>query len=100
MSKIFSKEVAKESILYNYKHGFSGFADVLTPCQAKFIACVTMLVNCKLCFLSFESEFSFLISKFIFSFAENFMKIPLVLFMSFQTEFLICIRLEVGIFWK
>lgn len=68
MSKIFSKEAAKESILYNYKHGFSGFAAVLTPCQAKLIAGVTILVNCKLCFLSFESEFSFLISNLIYIF--------------------------------
>eukprot|EP00257_Ricinus_communis_P024618 XP_025012032.1 subtilisin-like protease SBT3.6 isoform X2 [Ricinus communis] len=33
-----SKEVAKESILYSYKHGFSGFAAVLTKSQAKLIA--------------------------------------------------------------
>ncbi|XP_048233661.1 subtilisin-like protease SBT3.6 isoform X2 [Ricinus communis] len=32
------KEVAKESILYSYKHGFSGFAAVLTKSQAKLIA--------------------------------------------------------------
>ncbi|KAM2294770.1 hypothetical protein ACFX1S_034646 [Malus domestica] len=39
LSSVFgSKEAAKESILYNYKHGFSGFAAVLTPCQAKLIA--------------------------------------------------------------
>ncbi|KAJ8763391.1 hypothetical protein K2173_002274 [Erythroxylum novogranatense] len=33
-----SKEAAKESILYSYKHGFSGFAAVLTKPQAKYIA--------------------------------------------------------------
>ncbi|KDP41723.1 hypothetical protein JCGZ_26741 [Jatropha curcas] len=33
-----SEEAAKESILYNYKHGFSGFAAVLTKSQAKVIA--------------------------------------------------------------
>lgn len=33
-----SKEAAKESILYHYKHGFSGFAAVLTESQAKVIA--------------------------------------------------------------
>ncbi|CAK9142074.1 unnamed protein product [Ilex paraguariensis] len=33
-----SKEAAMESILYSYKHGFSGFAAVLTPSQAEIIA--------------------------------------------------------------
>ncbi|XVE67048.1 hypothetical protein DITRI_Ditri08aG0128900 [Diplodiscus trichospermus] len=33
-----SKESAKESILYSYKHGFSGFAAVLSQSQAKLIA--------------------------------------------------------------
>lgn len=33
-----SKEAAKTSILYSYKHGFSGFAAVLTHSQAKLIA--------------------------------------------------------------
>ncbi|XP_073314315.1 subtilisin-like protease SBT3.9 isoform X1 [Primulina huaijiensis] len=33
-----SKEAASESILYSYKHGFSGFAAVLSPSQAKTIA--------------------------------------------------------------
>lgn len=33
-----SKEAAKESILYSYKHGFSGFAAVLSQSQAKLIA--------------------------------------------------------------
>nr|XP_023888957.1 subtilisin-like protease SBT3.9 isoform X1 [Quercus suber] len=33
-----SHEAAKESILYSYKHGFSGFAAVLTESQAKLIA--------------------------------------------------------------
>lgn len=47
-----SKEAAKESILYHYKHGFSGFAAVLTESQAKVIAGVIMLVNCELCFPS------------------------------------------------
>ncbi|GKV21066.1 hypothetical protein SLEP1_g31089 [Rubroshorea leprosula] len=40
-----SKEAAKKSILYSYKHGFSGFAAVLTQSQAKLIAGVIMLVN-------------------------------------------------------
>ncbi|XP_062175918.1 subtilisin-like protease SBT3.9 [Alnus glutinosa] len=33
-----SKEAAKESILYSYKHGFSGFAAALTESQAELIA--------------------------------------------------------------
>ncbi|XP_057969305.1 subtilisin-like protease SBT3.9 [Malania oleifera] len=33
-----SKEAAKDSILYSYKHGFSGFAAVLTKSQAKQVA--------------------------------------------------------------
>ncbi|KAF8405313.1 hypothetical protein HHK36_010217 [Tetracentron sinense] len=33
-----SKEAARASILYSYKHGFSGFAAVLTQSQAKLIA--------------------------------------------------------------
>ncbi|XAR72774.1 Tripeptidyl-peptidase II [Bertholletia excelsa] len=33
-----SREAAMESILYSYKHGFSGFAAVLTPYQAGVIA--------------------------------------------------------------
>ncbi|CAI8616888.1 unnamed protein product [Vicia faba] len=33
-----SKRAAMKSILYSYKHGFSGFAAVLTPSQAKLIA--------------------------------------------------------------
>lgn len=37
-----SKESAKESILYSYKHGFSGFAAVLSQSQAKLIAGVTI----------------------------------------------------------
>jgi hypothetical protein len=44
-----SKEAAKESILYSYKHGFSGFAAALTESQAELIAGATMLVNCKFC---------------------------------------------------
>lgn len=33
-----SKRAVMKSILYSYKHGFSGFAAVLTPSQAKLIA--------------------------------------------------------------
>ncbi|RHN61364.1 putative cucumisin [Medicago truncatula] len=33
-----SKSAARESILYSYKHGFSGFAVVLSQSQAKLIA--------------------------------------------------------------
>ncbi|XP_020239439.1 subtilisin-like protease SBT3.5 isoform X2 [Cajanus cajan] len=33
-----SKKVARKSILYSYKHGFSGFAAVLSQSQAKLIA--------------------------------------------------------------
>ncbi|KAL5791053.1 hypothetical protein ACOSQ2_005941 [Xanthoceras sorbifolium] len=33
-----SKEAAKDSIMYSYKHGFSGFAAILTRPQAKLIA--------------------------------------------------------------
>ncbi|KAL5563111.1 hypothetical protein UlMin_032858 [Ulmus minor] len=40
-----SKEAAKESILYSYKHGFSGFAAVLTQSQAKLIADLPGVVN-------------------------------------------------------
>ena len=34
----FSKEESMASVVYNYKHGFSGFAAMLTPEQAKQIA--------------------------------------------------------------
>ncbi|KAM5548649.1 subtilisin-like protease SBT3.9 [Rosa sericea] len=40
-----SKEATRESILYSYKHGFSGFAAVLTPSQAKHIADVPGVVR-------------------------------------------------------
>ncbi|XP_062023220.1 subtilisin-like protease SBT3.9 isoform X3 [Rosa rugosa] len=40
-----SKEAARESILYTYKHGFSGFAAVLTPSQANHIADVPGVVR-------------------------------------------------------
>ncbi|KAJ0010955.1 hypothetical protein Pint_34793 [Pistacia integerrima] len=40
-----SKEAAKESILYSYKHGFSGFAAVLTESQAKLIADIPGVVR-------------------------------------------------------
>lgn len=40
-----SKEAAKESILYSYKHGFSGFAAVLSQPQAELIAGFTCLLN-------------------------------------------------------
>uniref|UniRef100_A0A6N2LME5 Inhibitor I9 domain-containing protein n=1 Tax=Salix viminalis TaxID=40686 RepID=A0A6N2LME5_SALVM len=50
-----SKDAAKESILYSYKHGFSGFAAVLTKSQEKLIAGVTMLISQELLVL-FETE--------------------------------------------
>jgi hypothetical protein len=34
----FSKEESSASVVYNYKHGFSGFAAMLTPEQAKQLA--------------------------------------------------------------
>ncbi|EOX97873.1 Subtilase family protein, putative isoform 1 [Theobroma cacao] len=40
-----SKESAKESILYSYKHGLSGFAAVLSQSQAKLIADVPGVVR-------------------------------------------------------
>ncbi|XP_008236858.1 PREDICTED: subtilisin-like protease SBT3.6 [Prunus mume] len=40
-----SKEAAKQSILYSYKHGFSGFAAVLTQSQAKLIADIPGIVH-------------------------------------------------------
>ncbi|XP_015892327.1 subtilisin-like protease SBT3.9 isoform X1 [Ziziphus jujuba] len=40
-----SKEAAEESIIYSYKHGFSGFAAVLTQTQAKHIADFPGVVN-------------------------------------------------------
>ncbi|PON47983.1 Subtilase [Parasponia andersonii] len=40
-----SKTAAKESILYSYKHGFSGFAAVLTHSQATLIAEFPGVVN-------------------------------------------------------
>ncbi|KAJ0971157.1 hypothetical protein J5N97_019116 [Dioscorea zingiberensis] len=40
-----SKEEALTSILYNYKHGFSGFAAVLTDSQAKAIADLPEVVS-------------------------------------------------------
>jgi len=33
-----SKDAARKSILYSYKHGFSGFAAVLSQPQARLIA--------------------------------------------------------------
>jgi hypothetical protein len=33
-----SKDEAQKSIIYSYKHGFSGFAAMLTESQAKTIA--------------------------------------------------------------
>ncbi|XLR57816.1 hypothetical protein S83_008488, partial [Arachis hypogaea] len=45
-----SKEIAKNSILYSYKHGFLGFAARLTKSQAEevattFILCVTKFLG-------------------------------------------------------
>lgn len=40
-----SRESAMESILYSYKHGFSGFAAILTPYQAAVIADVPGVVR-------------------------------------------------------
>ncbi|CAN6480959.1 unnamed protein product [Victoria cruziana] len=40
-----SKEGARESILYSYKHGFSGFAALLTPSQARLIEEYTGVVR-------------------------------------------------------
>ncbi|KAI3765511.1 hypothetical protein L2E82_15547 [Cichorium intybus] len=40
-----SKEAASKSILYSYKHGFSGFAAVLTPKQASLIADIAGVVR-------------------------------------------------------
>lgn len=37
-----SKRAAMKSILYSYKHGFSGFAAVLTHSQAKLIAGISL----------------------------------------------------------
>jgi hypothetical protein len=34
----FSKEESSASVVYNYKHGFSGFAAMLTPEQAEQLA--------------------------------------------------------------
>jgi hypothetical protein len=34
----YSKEDSAASVVYNYKHGFSGFAAMLTPKQAKQLA--------------------------------------------------------------
>ncbi|BBH09328.1 Subtilase family protein, partial [Prunus dulcis] len=46
LSNVFgSKEAAKQSILYSYKHGFSGFAAVLTQSQAKLIADIPGVVH-------------------------------------------------------
>lgn len=46
-----SNKAAMESILYSYRNGFSGFAAALTESQAKTIAGVSMVANCKLLFL-------------------------------------------------
>ncbi|BFG41413.1 hypothetical protein CerSpe_276870 [Prunus speciosa] len=46
LSNVFgSKEAVKQSILYSYKHGFSGFAAVLTQSQAKLIADIPGVVH-------------------------------------------------------
>jgi len=41
---VHSKEAAKLSLLYSYKHGFSGFAAILTKSQAELMRGFHLLV--------------------------------------------------------
>lgn len=55
-SLYYSKEAAKNSMLYSYKHGFSGFAARLTESQAEEIAGVFKFLAavCIGCFVFFQ----------------------------------------------
>ena len=85
--------------MYSYKHGFSGFAAVLTESQAKLIAGVTMLVNCELCFLIKLELCKQVLVVDIVPFHDT-TQISQELLVLYQTEFLVCRQLEVGIFSK
>ena len=85
--------------MYSYKHGFSGFAAVLTESQAKLIAGVTMLVNCELCFLIRLELCKQVLVVDIVAFHDT-TQISQELLVLYQTEFLVCRQLEVGIFSK
>ena len=85
--------------MYSYKHGFSGFAAVLTESQAKLIAGVTMLVNCELCFLIKLELCKQVLVVDIVAFHDT-TQISQELLVLYQTEFLVCRQLEVGIFSK
>ena len=92
-----SKEAAKESILYHYKHGFSGFAAVLTASQAKVIAGVTMLVNCELCFPSVEKACPPTVCLY-YPFTKNLLQASMELSVWFPTQFSAYKQPEAGIF--
>ena len=49
----FSMEESAASVVYNYKHGFSGFAAMLTPQQAKQLAGQHTPYNLNLSVLAF-----------------------------------------------
>ena len=85
--------------MYSHKHGFSGFAAVLTESQAKLIAGVTMLVNCELCFLIKLELCKQVLVVDIVAFHDT-TQISQELLVLYQTEFLVCRQLEVGIFSK
>ena len=85
--------------MYSYKHGFSGFAAVLTESQAKLIAGVTMLVNCELCFLIKLELCKQVLVVDIVAFHDT-TQISQELLVLYQTEFLVCRQLEVGTFSK
>ena len=85
--------------MYSYKHGFSGFAAVLTESQAKLIAGVTMLVNCELCFLIKLELCKQVLVVDIVAFHDT-TQTSQELLVLYQTEFLVCRQLEVGIFSK
>ncbi|KAG7978095.1 hypothetical protein I3843_05G064900 [Carya illinoinensis] len=60
LSNIIGSEAAKESILYSYKHGFSGFAAALTESQAKQIAGVIRVVRNRVLNLQTTRSWDFL----------------------------------------
>lgn len=53
---VHSKEAAKLSLLYSYKHGFSGFAALLTKSQAELMIGFHLLVVLFICSSSFLSK--------------------------------------------
>lgn len=85
-----SKEAAKSSILYSYKHGFSGFAAKLTESQAEDIAGTVTCIKTLL----------YLVGKSLsgtFNGIHPWLQDSQVLFKWFQIAFTGSIQLEAGI---